>query len=78
MITEEQLNKIATQLPYGAGSEIAKKAKVSEALVSLFLNGKLKAMESKGARRILEECVKYIEKDKAKKTAIDNRIANIV
>ena len=77
MITKEKIYEIATQLPYGAGREIAEKADVSEATVSLFLNARLNNLDSVSCHKIIKECVEYIKKDRLRKEKIESLLDDI-
>ena len=77
MITEDQIFELASKLPFGAGREIAKRAGVSEAFVSLFLNGKLTNTSSKSCTKVIKECVYYIKRDKNSQQSVKELIESL-
>ena len=77
MITQEKIYSIASQLPYGAGKVVAEKAKVSEAFVSLFLNGHIKNLESDSCLKVIKECCEYIKRDRVKRDDVDAMLKEV-
>jgi len=61
-------------LPYGAGRQVAKRAKVSEGMVSLVFTGKVKNLRSEACRKIIHEALELIEEHRKKDVTLNRAI----
>lgn len=72
MITQERISEIGALLPFGTGHLVATRAGVSDAMVSMLFNGKLKNLDTEVVGKIIAESIEVIrEKSESRKSLID-------
>jgi len=78
MITQDHINDLARLLPFGDGKQVAKKAKVSEAMVSMLFNGKISNLETNVVARIIEASVKVIHERSEQRSSLRKKLKNLI
>jgi len=78
MITQQHISDIGALLPFGTGHLVAKRAGVSDAMVSMLFNGKLKNLETDVVGKIIAESIEVIKERSDTRKSLVQRLENIL
>lgn len=77
MITQKRINEIGALLPFGAGVEVAKRAGVSDAMVSMLFNGKITNIATNSVSRIIAASIEVIHERNQMQKDISDRLEEL-
>lgn len=78
MITQSHIQEIALMLPFGSGRQVARRAKVSDAMVSMLFNGKIKNLETDVVGKIIAQSIQIIKEKSETRRSLVDRLKSLV
>jgi len=78
MITQERIAEIGALLPFGTGHLVAQRAGVSDAMVSMLFNGKLKNLDTVVVGKIITESIEVIKERSESRRSLVGKLKNIL
>jgi len=78
MITQERIAEIGALLPFGTGHLVAQRAGVSDAMVSMLFNGKLKNLDTDVVAKIITESIGVIKERSESRRSLIGKLEDIL